>query len=401
MIYICTVGTGTAGAQSNVAEGIMAAIGYANPDSVILVPSESEDSIAVAEIVKEGITDICKYVSISPITDYDDLMACRQEIAKIVRRAKDTTTTLPVVINPTSGTKQMTSAAVLAAIDEELEHIEYITGPRKDGVIITGQEKISKLSARKFIAEKHYHNATELIQSGSYYAADTILEPYKDLYPLTYAAAKMFYYWSRFDYSNALKWANAGNNIDWQDARRALDILRSADNISLARIIDMRNYAFMDCIEHGEGEEALAIIYRLVEMCAKLRMKELHIDSEKLELAAITGHPELKLKSGTNEKLKTMSKYGSLQLGLKLSLEILDGTGFSFCKNFLHNKELWSILMERNNTRYGHGIKFVDVHDVKVLFEQFSNSLESEWNISDLCDKVKYPKLNFLINEEQ
>lgn len=400
MIYICTVGTGTAGNSSNVAEGIMAAIGYAKPDAVILVPSESEDSIAVAEIIQEGIENTCKYVAIKPISNHDNLMHCRQEIAAIIRMSSKLTASPPIILNPTSGTKQMTTAAVLAAIDEELENIEYITGPRQDGVIITGQEQISQLSARKFIAEKHHRNAVELIKSGSYHAAGEILDSYKDLYPLSHAAAKMFYYWSRFDYSRALKWAQVGNNVEWQAARGALNILRSADNISLERIIDISNYAFFHCLEHGEGEEGLAIIYRLVELCAKLRLKELHIDCDNLELAAITGDPELKVASPIVERLRAMSKHGQIQVGLKLALEILDGTGFAFCKDFLHNKIFWPVLMKRNQTRYGHGTLFVDVDDARGVFRQFSSSLKQEWGVNELCDKLKYPKFKFLIESE-
>jgi hypothetical protein len=400
MIYICTVGTGTAGMASNVAEGIMAAIHYAKPDAIILVPSRSEESLAVAEIIQEGVQDVCRYIAIEPISDHDNLLHCRREIAKIIHRADNIIAPLPIVLNPTSGTKQMTTAAVLAGIDKELEHIEYITGPRQDGVIITGQEKIAKLSARKFIAEKHYRNAFELLKSGSYHAAAKLLEPYENIYPLTYAAAKMFYYWSRFDYNNALHWAKHGDNLDWKETRNALNILRNADDISLERIIDISNYAFSHCIEHGEGEEGLAIIYRLVELCAKLRLKELHVDCDNLELAAITGNPDLKLKDRTIRRLQSMAEYGNLQVGLKLSLELLDGTGFAFCKDFLHNRIFWPVLMERNKTRYGHGTKFIDVDDARAVFKQFSQSLESEWDIKELLNKLQYPILKFLIEGE-
>ncbi len=398
-IYLCTVGTGTAGASSNVAEGIMAAIRYAAPDMVVLIPSKSEDSMAVAQIVAEGIADSCAGVKIEPLTNHDNLLLCRREINRIINTVD---LAAKVVLNPTSGTKQMTTAAVLAAIDKNLENIEYITGPRRDGVIVTGQEKISRLSARRFIAAKYHGRAVELLKSGAPHAAAKLLDPYKDIYPLTHAAAMMHHHWRRFDYNTALSCAKCSDDEAWKDARLTLSRLRKAHNISLERIVDMRNYAFYYCIEQGESEEALAIIYRAVEACAKLRLKEMHVDCDNLQIESITGNPELKLATPLRNKLQSMQQQdGKIQLGLKLSLEILSSTGFPFTKNFLNNKIYWPVLMERNNTRYGHGTRFIDINDVQALLRLFNLTLEETWpQVVELYDVIKYPKLQFLINRE-
>lgn len=400
--YICTVGSGTAGKCSNVAEGIMSAIRRASPDAIVLVPSNTADSLAVADIVKEGVDGICPEIKIVPISDHDDLMLCRQEISRVIRTAGATPAERHIILNPTSGTKQMTTAAVLAAIDENLENIEYITGERRDGVIITGQEKISRLSARRFIAEKYRSSAVALIKGGAPHAAARLLDPYKDIYPLTYAAAMTNHHWRRFDYGSALNWAKCGDNEEWQGARRALERLRRAENISLERIVDMRNYAFFYCIEQDEAEEALAIIYRVVEACAKLRLKEMHVDCENLQIAAVTGNPELKIANALKNKLRVIEQSdGKIQPGLKLSLEILSSTGFAFTRNFLNSKISWPVLMERNNTRYGHGTKFIDLKDVQALFRLFNQALEEAWpRVVELYDAIKYPKLQSLINQE-
>ena len=393
-IYVCTVGTGTAGKHSNVAEGIMAAVRLASPDLLVLIPSSSENSIAVAELVAEGSPGIQN--EIHTLSDADNLEQSRKEISEILRRFKKQG---EVVLNPTSGTKQMTTSAVLAALDVEIELIEYITGPRQDGVIITGKEEIQKLYARKFIAEKYFNQSLTLLKSDACKAAAMVIEPYKDLYSELYNAAMMFYHWRRFNYSEALTYASVSDGGQWQKVRSVLTELRNSDTLSLNRIADIANYVWIR-IEIGDNEEALAVIYRLVEMAAKFRLKEMHIDTENLDdFAAITGHPDLSLSTSVRSQLDSMGKHGNYHLGLRLSLEILDSTDFPFCRMFMKNKHVWSILQHRNRTRYGHGTAFIDGKSVLKLYDTFQSATIEEWaEYRSLKDKYAYPQIEKLLN---
>ena len=394
-IYVCTVGTGTAGRNSNVAEGIMAAVKYSKPDLLVLIPSNSENSLAVAEIVAEGCLSIAES-QIEALSDADNLDLSRTEIAEIINKLKKEG---EIILNPTSGTKQMTTAAVLAAIDQEIPTLEYITGPREDGVIITGKEKIAKLDARNFIAEKYYKQTITLIKSNSSKAAAILIEPYKDIYEELYNAAEMFYYWHRFDYTSALKFAIKckEKSKGWNKTIKTLSTLKEAETLSLERIADIINYTTI-ILENQENEEALAVIYRLVEMCAKLRLKELHIDTDNLtDFAAITGHPNLKIPPSTLSQLKSMGQHDNYHLGLRLSLEILASTDFAFYRNFMKNKKNWSLLQQRNYTRYGHGMSFVKNEDVKKLYDTLISSINYEWpEIKSLLTQLNYPNLKDL-----
>ena len=398
-IYICTVGTGTAGKYSNVAEGIMAAVRFAQPDFLLLLPSTSEDSVAVAQLIEEGVVNICRS-EVMYLKNHDDLESCRKTIAEILYSQKKYGA---VYLNPTSGTKQMTTAAVLAALDAEIENIEYITGPRKDGVIITGKEQISTLNARKFIAEKYKFQVMELIRANSAGAAVRLIKPYSDIFPETAGAAEMFYFWRRSDYNNALKSAGDFTGSEWKKSRKILAELRNAESsINLIIIIDILNYAEL-CIKCGDAEEALAVLYRLVEMSAKLRLKEMAIDCDNLNnFAAVTGNPSLCISQSVRTQLQAMENHRNYHLGLRLSLEILKSTDFAFCRNFLLNKKNWGILQKRNRTRYGHGFEYVKIDEINNLYNIFCSCLEDEWAESGtLRQKIKYPNLELLIENEK
>ncbi len=53
-LLILTVGTGTAGRYSSIAEGLRRTIELISPRAFWLVPSTHSDSIAVADLVREG-----------------------------------------------------------------------------------------------------------------------------------------------------------------------------------------------------------------------------------------------------------------------------------------------------------------------------------------------------------
>jgi len=399
-IYVCTVGTGTAGYGSNIAEGIMSAIRFAAPAKTLLLPSSSEDSVAVAEIVKEGTAQVAQS-EIIRLSEHDDLERCRMEIERILKQFKTPENIL--FLNPTSGTKQMTTAAVLAAIDLEIENIEYITGPRENGVIITGKEEITTLNAKKFIAGKHAESAKKLIENNAAGAALMLLESYRDILPAHFAAAGMLHAWRRTDYSAALRFAAEMKNTNryWRKASTLLSQLRNAPSLSLERIADIANYAEL-CIKVQEPEEALAVIYRLVEMSAKFILLKMNIDAEKLEsFDAVTGHPDLNLSQHVLTQLQAMNKHKTFLLGLRLSLEILESTDCCFVTDFLKNKTNWATLQKRNRTRYGHGSEFINIGEVENLFSTFIKTAQQQWPEFQMISKnIKYPSIEELLYEK-
>lgn len=154
-IYICTVGTGTTGKHSNLPQGLINAIGKRAPAQAILMPSSSSDSITTAELVVEELEHrgIPALVGAS-FSDFDDLVGCRREMADLLRTQRKENPEAHIILNATSGTKQMTTAAVLAGIQCDADDLEFIAGQRADGVVKTGTERLIQISGRRFRGEQ-------------------------------------------------------------------------------------------------------------------------------------------------------------------------------------------------------------------------------------------------------
>ena len=59
-----------------------------------------------------------------------------------------------LLVNPTSGTKQMSVAAVLAALDEEVGMVIFTVGDRADGVVKTGTERMAEVNTAEFYLQQ-------------------------------------------------------------------------------------------------------------------------------------------------------------------------------------------------------------------------------------------------------
>ena len=108
-LLILTVGTGTAGRHSDLASGLRRTLELLNPRKFWLVPSTAPDSLAIADLIAEG---HASYGGRFPLEHPDDLESSRQHIRSVIRRVRGQVKEGErLLVNPTSGTKQMTAAA--------------------------------------------------------------------------------------------------------------------------------------------------------------------------------------------------------------------------------------------------------------------------------------------------
>jgi len=396
---VCTVGTGTAGTDSFVAHGILFGIRHASPGHVWLCPSLAADSIELAEYVASEVLDSHPNadIHILRLTDHDDLGRCRRELRDILHRIAMEFPGHRIVLNPTSGTKQMTTAAVLAAVDEGIERIEYVTGARRNGVVKTGAEQVTSVDGRGMQARQTARNALVLIQSGAYRGAESLIEPYADLFPSHLALARVFGFWHRFAYRKALRAVPSGDAF--ATLRRPLNTLANAPLVSLERAADMA--AFTDrTLDFGEPEEALAVLYRLAELLAKVRLLQLGIDPLTPRLPEI--EEKLSPPKPLHDKLVAILRHNSdLQLGLALSLELLEPTHSPLYTRLFADRFTWELLQERQNTRYGHGVDFVDAARVRELRRRVLDAATAQWPaFPSLVGAYRFPEVTTLIEEE-
>ena len=405
IVYVCTVGTGTAGKTSNVNEGIAAAIKFRNPEYCYLLPSASPDSIAVAQLVQEGVAGSginIAAANIIPLTSHDDILRCRQEIRTIIRDLKKSLPQCEIILNPTSGTKQMTSAAMLAAVDEGIEQIEYISGPRQDGVIITGQEQISSVSARGILAEYAGRNALSLLNGGAYQGAAELLKSYKEQLPQTAAAAATLAARNRFNYRGAIQACSTMTGSIWQEQRQLLNQMTLAAWPSPVHLADMLNFVQRQ-LEFDEREEALAMLYRICEAACKVRIRD-EICGGKLSAEGIIGCTDITLDKNTKDKMRAQEReYGEPLLGLKDCKDILRKSRFKLIQ-VLNDRNYWNTLQLRNKTRFGHDNQFIaeaELKQLNALFSKITEALAEQWpNIPQLLEQTSFNFYEPIIKEE-
>ena len=313
-ILILTVGTGTAGSQSNLSQGLANTIRLRPPSGFYLVPSTTPDSIAVAELILESLDPKLRELFIpwedgNPflmISEPDSLESSRRVIRDLIREARRRSPGCELVINPTSGTKQMSAAATLAALDEGAGQIVFTTGRRADGVVITGTEEITPFDSGRWNAEKegslaadlwdrHLHlAAAEVFRSAASPLADK--DEFRQRLLGLALAADAFAHQEAFQFSPAVeKFKEArkhlrvdhlpkgspghGFGILCDHAKKRMVKLNEAQggkrNTSLQRmllseIVDNS----LRCAGAGRYEDAACRLYRAIEMELQIRLSE-------------------------------------------------------------------------------------------------------------------------------
>lgn len=349
-LIILTVGTGTAGKYSNVAEGLANALRLIRPRKFWLMPSASEKSIPVADLIREMVTDLDCFQPWSADADYrtiaqpDSLSDCRKtmrEVIRTVRRHLQRGERL--IVNPTSGTKQMSVGAPLAALDEEVGQIDFTVGERVDGVVKTGTEKVESVDLKAFLGERDLRIADELFQSGAFLAAASVLQPYET--PGLVSAretALCLHEWQRLNYRQAALHAEAFS----ESLKSRLFALASQGQLDSAVLGDLLAGAD-ELARWGDHEEALARYYKATEYALKLRLEE-------------RGVP-----------LTDANWYEQWQHLRRLGDPVAD--------ELLADRQLVDYLQMRHQTLYGHGAKPVDASITVAVRQRLRSMIENFW----------------------
>jgi len=370
-IQLLTVGSGTAGPFSNVAEGIIAALLLDRPDVAYLAPSRAPESQAVAEIVREGCRERgYDCVRSTPageaffsFSDPDDIDRCRTETVAMLNTIRIAHPNAHLVLNPTSGTKQMTAAAVLAAMDLGIGELRFITGLRVDGVIKTGFERVSAFNTRAFMVERAANEAAELLRGGAYTQAARVAGAYLPELADLDRQARLYAAWNRCDYGPALRVAEEGSGAFWAEAVSALRSLVAGGPVSLANLADLLAAA-RRALERDLPEEALVRAYRLTELAAKLRLAELTVKEPYMLDDLLVRLPKCE-----HEQIKRCARQGRVTLGLRHAIQLLDALGDSLGRALFNDESVVAIMDMRNESVYGHGTKSAHTDNVARCIE--------------------------------
>ena len=367
-LLILTVGTGTAGKHSDVAQGLANTIRQVMPRKFWLVPSASEKSTPVADLIRETVADLDSFAPWSESTAYhaianhDDIHECRRLVREVIAVAKrELRADERLVVNPTSGTKQMSAGATLAALDEEVDRIDFTSGERVDGVVKTGTEVVQSFDLRGFLFQRDLRTADELFRHGAFYAAARLLKCYA--FPEASRAretALCLHEWQRMNYGKA-----AGHAAKFsEELRTHLKHLADADEFSVGVLGDLLAGAD-ELLRWGDCEEALARYYRGAEQTAKVRLADSLGIRQPYRLEALLNL--LPAGCRMTDDLQSRSRAGGLQLGNDLAWRILEVVQDPMADAYLSDNRLQEGLKRRNESMYGHGQKPVAVADVQAV----------------------------------
>jgi hypothetical protein len=359
---VLTIGTGTAGKSSNLPQGILNTLRQAKPVAYWLVPSSSPDSIATADLIRadhpQGFQSWSESAPYRLIEAPDDLPSCRATLRDVIAAAR---ARLPadgrLVVNPTSGTKQMSAGATLAALDEEIGEIVFTVGDRADGVVVTGTERMAGFATDQFLMERALREADMLYRSGAFLAAEKLLSRWRGRLEAdrVMRVARCAHEWHRLNYRAAATAAAvfdetirchldglAGDVASGQPSERVLaDLVAGAD--------DLR--------EWGDAEEAATRYYKSIEYAARMRI-----------CANLGVKPPFRPEHFAELRLREPVRCPP---GLNQMMEILQALGDPMADGFTDS--LRKALRARNESM--HDIRPVEAREAQYLCDRMRNFL--------------------------
>jgi hypothetical protein len=371
-LLILTVGTGTSGKYSDVAQGLANTIRLVQPRKFWLVPSASEESTPVADLIRETVADLCCF---QPWTDsnhyhaiprHDDIHECRSIVREVIAAARqELRPDEKLIVNPTSGTKQMSAGATLAALDEEVDRIDFTSGERVEGVVKTGTEVVQSFDLRGFLFQRDLRIAAELFHHGAFYAAARLLKGYAQPKALrARETALCLHEWQRMNYAKAATHAAKLS----ETLRLRLKALAEADAFSVSVLGDLLAGAD-ELLSWGDCEEALARYYRGAEQAAKVRLADAHSIRPPYRIEDILNI----LPAGCRvaEDLQRL-KHGSGEIYLTALKvwEVLDACRDPMARDYFADQKLQDGLRRRNESMYGHGKEPVETAQVQAVCDR-------------------------------
>jgi CRISPR-associated protein (TIGR02710 family) len=402
---IITLGTG-AGVESGIARSIQ----VNHPDRICFVATrESLDTLKRVES-KLGRPLTCDEPCL--VEDGNDVEDCCATVEQLIRATTETGGhPEEIFVDFTSGTKAMSAGAVLAAIGLECGGVVYVTGKRgANGRVISGTERVITIAPNRILIESRrrlienlfnafqYEACLRIIQDVRNRAADQDLQVEWDhLSDLLQA----YSWWDRFDHQKALHHFSRLPK-GWGE-RWHIDTSRSKEMVS--RIARQRErYAATGDIKvkygdemladllanaerrarQGKYDDAIARLYRAIELVAQLVLSRRGIDTS-----------NARLEDFPDSLRETYADASSpLRIGQEKAFSLLQAMGEEIGRCYWENKTLRNYLGKRNSSILAHGIEPVSQETYHELSREVHHLASIAFpRLSFLEDKCRFPQL--------
>lgn len=400
---IITVGVGVGEnreeATDSLAHGIAFSIKNSNPTKISFVVTNESKEITFP-IIKEYVKDLPEYeFMILDEKEKDDVESVYKKTRERIEKYQNED--YEVVVDFTSGTKAMSSGAVLAGAEKNC-NLRYITGERERGVVVKGTERAVEISPIYFFINRQEGLIKELFNLYQFDACFELIEEVKQTIAKRdiiermekyEKLAKAYSMWDKFDHKSALEILNGiGREFDIGENKKFLNLLNKAKWKEEFLIPDLINNARRR-IEEGKYDDAVARLYRCIEMIAQYRLKSKYeLDPSSIEFGDLERYfiHETKL---LEKYKKCADENGIIKLALKADYQLLKDLGDEI-GGVIEDGRLKDMLKKRNESILAHGITPISKNDAEELYEKVVEVAKNV--IVDLEEKMKiaeFPKL--------
>lgn len=378
---LMTVGTGIGGqvATEDLAHAILFSIDNSNPDIVIFFGSEK--SKKTVESVKEQYLnefeeefDYFEFIHLEQIDDFKIYFeAFKRKIQELDG--------YKIIIDYTSGTKTMTMSAAFASMLYR-KNLYFVGGEREDGVVIRGTEKIISQNLYPIYDDLMISKIKELFNTNRFDAGKSLLEDITKAKKDTYANLfDAYYYFDNVDYNKANKYFITKEFIaEWPELKKQFSLNAKALYHLNKEDSAMRPFYILGSLinnarrraEETKYDDAIARLYRSLELIAQIKLNEYGIDTSDVELDILNKH-------GVEQEFKPDFS-GKIKLSLVQNYELLNNLGDDLGEFYIKNKdEFLATISSRNNSILAHGLnsqtekQYVKFRDLILKFASVLN----------------------------
>jgi len=390
---VLSVGTGVGGTEESItslAHALCFSIEDSNPDRIVFVVSPQSRETVLPRI-KAGIPDINSEEVV--LDRVDDLQAIFNQLNPVIGRLRREHSSL--CIDFTSGTKAMTSSLVMLAVLHEANTLSNVVGKRENGLVQRGTETIHRVSPIFAAAEHRLQSAASHFNSLQFNAA---LQTLGELRKRTSdreiimrveeleALATAYKTWDLFDHEAAHMALRPVKNPSTGGNKRFLGRLASAEDKTPFYVADLLSNAKRRGMVEAKYDDAVARLYRVVELLAQHRLREAHgLDSSDM--------PVDKLPRKLQLRWPEASEADHIKIGLQRCYELLEELGDPFGAH-IRDRQLRDLLSRRNTSILAHGLQPIGKDAYMKLYKKvYGNALKIIPMLDELVADSTFPTI--------
>ncbi len=408
--HVITVGTSPSAPQgSGVIEALLRELRKEKPGFLVLLATE--DATENSQRLREGLGLRPKDVRVrlvgSPHSLDDVYQAALEEFQRLDRNGFEPER---IILHYTAGTKVMSAAAVLAAINHGVKGLHYLYSPHPreaSRLVVTRPEAImAERDVRLAVAlirELRFRSAAEMLSRAG---SEGLSEPMAKRIETLGELAEAFADWDTFRVKEFLaRYERIATAVKkdphLSEFALATGTLRSLAQIGQAAerdgdypdelLIDLMNNAVRRLIER-RPDDALIRLHRAAELYAQvLLLGEYGIRTDDVEIRKVP--PRYRTAFEAERRLDD----ATIKLGLRRSYDLLDILGHPIGQAFRESQALQTTLKARRNLVLAHGTRPASMQ----LAMEFLRAVEKllRLRIKDLRKRMKVLQFPWLDND--